>query len=77
MLLKYLFILTLIILFVPPVRRFVFYLLVGRQLVKQQKQQAAGRGGRREGEIRVENHPGKETNSRFKGGDYVDYEEVK
>ena len=76
MLLKYLFIITLIILFVPPVRRFVFYLLVGRQLVKQQKQ-AAGRGGRREGEIRVENRPGKETNTRFKGGDYVDYEEVK
>lgn len=77
MLLKYLFIITLIILFVPPVRRFVFYLLVGRQLVKQQKQQAAGRGGRREGEIRVENRPEKEANSRFKGGDYVDYEEVK
>lgn len=74
MLLKYLFIITLIILFVPPVRRFVFYLLVGRQLVKQQKQQT-GRH-KREGEIRVENRPPKD-NPRFTGGEYVDYEEVK
>lgn len=74
MLLKYLFILTLIILFVPPVRRFVFYLLVGRQLVKQQKQQTGN--SRREGDIQVENRQAKE-NQRFKGGEYVDYEEVK
>ena len=74
MLLKYLFIITLIILFVPPVRRFVFYLLVGRQLIKQQKQPG---GGRREGDVRVENRPPKDGNSRYKGGDYVDYEEVK
>lgn len=73
MLLKYLFIITLIILFVPPVRRFVFYLLVGRQLVKQQKQQTGTH--RREGDIRVENRP--KENQRFKGGEYVDYEEVK
>ncbi|GAB4026854.1 DUF4834 domain-containing protein [Spirosoma gilvum] len=76
MLLKYLFIITLIILFVPPVRRFVFYLLVGRQLVKEQKRQGDVRGARREGDIRVDNRP-TENDSRFKGGDYVDYEEVK
>lgn len=76
MLLKYLFIITLIILFVPPVRRFVFYLLVGRQLVKEQKRQGDVRGSRREGDVRVENRS-KENGSRFKGGDYVDYEEVK
>ncbi|MBN8824667.1 MULTISPECIES: DUF4834 domain-containing protein [unclassified Spirosoma] len=76
MLLKYLFIITLIILFVPPVRRFVFYLLVGRQLVKEQKRQGDVRGARREGDIRVDNRP-QENGSRFKGGDYVDYEEVK
>lgn len=75
MLLKYLFIITLIILFVPPVRQFVFYLLVGRKLVKEQKQQSPGRKSR-EGEVRVENRPTK-PDSRFKGGDYVDYEEVK
>lgn len=77
MLLKYLFIITLIILFVPPVRQFVFYLLVGRQLVKQQKQQNGNRGGRREGEIRVDNRSPKDDDSRHKGGEYVDYEEVK
>ncbi|GAB2597171.1 DUF4834 domain-containing protein [Spirosoma areae] len=77
MLFKYLFILSLIILFVPPVRRFVFYLLVGRQLVKEQKQNGTVRGGSREGEIRVEKRQTKEGNSPFKGGEYVDYEEVK
>ena len=75
MLFKYLFIITLVILFVPPVRRFVFYLLVGRQLVKEQKQQKPGRKSR-EGEVRVESRPSQED-TRFKGGDYVDYEEVK
>ena len=77
MLLKYLFIITLIILFVPPVRQFVFYLLVGRQLVKQQKQQNNNRGGRREGEVRVDTRPTGNSDSRNKGGEYVDYEEVK
>ncbi|UFH54842.1 DUF4834 domain-containing protein [Spirosoma sp. KNUC1025] len=77
MLLKYLFIITLVILFVPPVRRFVFYLLVGRQLVKQQKQQGDIRGNaRREGDVRVDTRP-KGDNSRYNGGEYVDYEEVK
>lgn len=77
MLLKYLFILTLIILFVPPVRRFVFYLLVGRQLVKEQKRRNEPFGGRRDGEVRVDPRTAKPNNSGFKGGDYVDYEEVK
>ncbi len=75
MLLKYLFIITLIILFVPPVRRFVFYLLVGRQLVKQQRQ-ANGFERRQEGDIRVDNKSPK-GDEPFKGDDYVDYEEVK
>ena len=77
MLFKYLFIVTLIILFVPPVRRFVFYLLVGRQLVKQQKQQQPnGYAKTREGEVRVNSQPKKDDSS-FRGGEYVDYEEVK
>ncbi|CAN5213409.1 hypothetical protein BH09BAC4_BH09BAC4_16830 [soil metagenome] len=76
MLFKYLFIITLIILFVPPVRRFVFYLLVGRQLVKQQKQANNVSGRSREGEVRVDARSANDG-SRFKGGDYVDYEEVK
>ncbi|GAB3986816.1 hypothetical protein GCM10028807_05030 [Spirosoma daeguense] len=77
MLLKYLFIITLIILFVPPVRRFVFYMLVGRQLVKDQKRNGDVRSGSREGEIRVDNRPQNGGNTRYKGGEYVDYEEVK
>lgn len=76
MLLKYLFILTLIILFVPPVRRFVFYLLVGRKLVKNQEHMTNRRPKTSEGEVRVDTRP-KSDDPRYKGGEYVDYEEVK
>ncbi len=74
--LKFLLIATLIILFVPPVRRFVFYLLVGRQLVKEQKRQRNPFAGHQEGDVRVQTPPQGNTSS-FKGGEYVDYEEVK
>ncbi len=77
MLFKYLFIITLIILFVPPVRRFVFYLLVGRKLVKEQEQQGNKRNKTREGEIRVDKRSDANGNTPYKGGEYVDYEEVK
>ncbi|AXE18883.1 DUF4834 domain-containing protein [Runella rosea] len=62
--------------FVPPFRRFMFWLLVGRQLVKEQKK-ANQPSQRREGEIRVEPKPTSSDQSRFRGGEYVDYEEVK
>lgn len=74
---KYILIITLIIMFVPPVRQFVFQLLVGRQLVKEQKRQAEAYRKRREGEVRVENRPAKNPDSTNRGGEYVDYEEVK
>ncbi|MEZ4904047.1 MAG: DUF4834 domain-containing protein [Spirosomataceae bacterium] len=65
-----------LIAFVPSFRRFMFWLLVGRQLVKEQKK--ANRQTRRpEGEIKVETPNSQGSQSRFKGGDYVDYEEVK
>ena len=63
-----------LIVFVPPFRRFMFWLLVGRQLVKEQKK-ANQATQRREGEIRVEAKT--KPKSSFEGGDYVDYEEVK
>lgn len=74
---KYILIITLIIMFVPPIRRFVFQLLVGNQLIKEQKRQAEAYRARREGEIRVENRPTKSTDSPNRSGEYVDYEEVK
>ena len=74
---KYILIITLIIMFVPPVRRFVFQLLVGRQLVKEQKRQAEAYRKRQEGEVRVQNRSAKGTDSPYRGGEYVDYEEIK
>ncbi len=76
MILKVLFIFALLITFVPPVRRFVFYLLVGRQLVKEQRRQHERTVPPREGETRV-TKPVNKTGNPFKGGEYVDYEDVK
>ncbi|TAE23876.1 MAG: DUF4834 domain-containing protein [Cytophagales bacterium] len=73
MIFKILLIVILLIAFVPPVRRFLFYLLVGRQLVKEQRRQAPQ--PRREGETRVDYVPPRPNTN--KGGDYVDYEEIK
>lgn len=74
---KFLIIAFLIIALVPPVRRFVFWLLVGRQLVKQQRDANQPFRSRREGETRVDSTPNGTTESKLKGGEYVDYEEVK
>ncbi len=76
---KYLFLAFLIIVFVPQVRRFVFYLLVGRQLVKEQKRQQETQRSRQSkpGSTKVDFVPPGATEPRTKGGDYVDYEEIK
>lgn len=73
---KFLLIFVLLIIFVAPLRRFLFWLLVGRQLVNEQKKQAKQTKKRKEGEITVEYVPPGDK-SRFEGGQYVDYEEVK
>lgn len=72
-------IVAMLIAFVPPFRRFLFHLLVGRQLMKEQrKHQNGGRPPQREGSIRVDpNAKKQDDNPRFRGGEYVDYEEVK
>jgi hypothetical protein len=67
----------LLVAFVPGFRRFMFWLLVGRQLVKEQRKTNQATQQRREGEIRVDAKPSKSDSSRFNGGEYVDYEEVK
>ena len=77
MLLKILLVFAALIVFVPPFRRFVFYLLVGRQLVKAQRQATGQRPPVREGETRVASKPPGKGGASMKGGDYVDYEEVK
>jgi len=73
---KFLFIFFLIVIFVPPVRRFVFWLLVGRQLAKEQRKANEQFTRRREGETKVDYVPPTDNDSKLKGGEYVDYEEV-
>jgi hypothetical protein len=77
MLLKVLLVFALLIMFVPPVRRFMFYLLVGRQLVKEQRRATERTQPVREGETRVASNSTRKGGSPMNGGEYVDYEEVK
>lgn len=77
---KILFVIFLVIAFVPPVRRFLFWLVVGRQLTKEQKRQNRQREKhqrKQEGEINVDFVPRDSKGKGFEGGQYVDYEEVK
>ncbi|WP_044198489.1 hypothetical protein [Dyadobacter tibetensis] len=71
-------IVLLLIAFVPLFRRFLFHLLVGRQLVKEQKKQYQAYSNKRNHQgVKVDNAPPDGTQSKFKGGEYVDYEEIK
>ncbi len=77
---KYIFILILLIAFVPGLRSFLFEILVGRKIAKEQKRyndiMEKQRG--KEGEIKVKDTSEKnKKNTGFEGGQYVDYEEVK
>ncbi len=73
-----LIIFLLLIAFVPFFRRFIFHLLVGRKLVKEQERQYRAQQQRaQQTGVRVDSVPPDVNQSRFKGGEYVDYEEVK
>ena len=67
----------LLLAFVPVFRRFIFHLLVGRQLMKEQKRQEKAYEQKNKAGIRVDSVPPDVNQSRFRGGEYVDYEEVK
>ena len=69
----------LLIAFVPFFRRFIFHLLVGRQLIKEQEKQYKAQQQRQRANagVRVDVQPDPNQSSRFQGGEYVDYEEVK
>lgn len=70
----------LLIAFVPFFRRFIFHLLVGRQLIKEQERQYKAQQQRQRANtgVKVDNvPPDVNQSSRFRGGEYVDYEEVK
>ncbi|MFT5884175.1 MAG: hypothetical protein ACI9IP_000630 [Arcticibacterium sp.] len=75
---KIIFIAFLIIAFVPPVRRFLFWLIVGKQMVKEQKRanDTQERKGKREGEVNVDYVPNDKKGKGNDGGKYIDYEEV-
>ncbi|WP_435354516.1 DUF4834 domain-containing protein [Emticicia sp. SJ17W-69] len=76
---KYIILILLAIAFVPAIRSFLFNLLVGNQIAKQQKRyndfMEKERG--KEGEIKVKTPNSNSKNKGSDGGQYVDYEEVK
>lgn len=75
---KIIFVVILVIAFVPPVRRFLFWLIVGKQMVNEQKRANKGSQpeGKKDGQINVDYVPKDTKDKGFKGGQYVDYEEV-
>ena len=77
--LKYIFLTFLIIVFVPQVRRFVFWLLIGRKIINSQKKAEAHFNSQhsKEGEIKVKYNPADARSKRDEGGEYIDYKEIK
>lgn len=75
---KIIFIVFLVIAFVPPVRKFLFWLVVGRSMVNEQKKynQQSQKQKRKEGDINVDYVPKEAKGHDYRGGEYVDYEEV-
>ncbi len=65
--------------FVPAIRNFLFNVLVGKQIAKQQKRHndfmEKERG--KEGDIKVKSNTTNSKNINPDSGQYVDYEEVK
>jgi UPF0716 family protein affecting phage T7 exclusion len=75
---KFIFLILLLLIFVAPLRRFLFWLVVGRQIVKEQKkQQQYYDKTRNEGDIKVDYVPKKGNDSKGSSGQYIDYEEIK
>lgn len=74
---KILLVTFLILAFVPPVRRFLFWLIVGKQMVNEQRKtnRSQHRPVKKEGEINVDYVP-KDAKGKDLGGQYIDYEEV-
>ncbi|WP_337040278.1 DUF4834 domain-containing protein [Emticicia sp. 17c] len=76
---KYVIILLLLIVFVPTFRNFLFELLVGKQIAKEQKRyndiMEKQRG--KEGDVKVKSTEQTNKKDSFEGGQYVDFEEVK
>lgn len=79
LILNIILVLLLLIAFVPPFRRFMFHLLVGRQLIKQQKkaEDAFRKATTKNNRVHIDPNSKNTPNSSFNGGEYVDYEEIK
>lgn len=67
----------LLLAFVPPFRKFMFWLVIGRQVMKQQKAYEKQNQPRPDGDIRVESNVKSNKDTKDQGGQYIDYEEVK
>ncbi len=76
---KFLIVFILILAFVPTVRRFLFWLVVGRSMVNEQKKynQKTNTDTRREGDLKVDYVPKDTKGKDPRGGQYVDFEEIK
>lgn len=76
---KYILIFFLLIIFVPVFRNFLFKLLVGKQIAKEQKRynDIVEKERGKEGDIKVKPTTPPHKKNGYEGGQYVDYEEIK
>ncbi|MFC3809726.1 DUF4834 domain-containing protein [Lacihabitans lacunae] len=75
---KYIFLILILLIFVAPLRRFLFWLVVGRQIVNEKKKYESYTNSLKpEGEIKVDHIPNKNKGTSSSGGQYIDFEEVK
>ena len=74
---KIIIVLFLLVAFVPPFRKFLFWLVIGRQMVNQQKRYNSQVDNRKEGDVKVDKSQNNSNNNTKEGGQYIDYEEVK
>ncbi|MFB0909030.1 MAG: UPF0716 family protein affecting phage T7 exclusion [Spirosomataceae bacterium] len=76
---KYIFIVIIILILIPQVRRWLFWMIVGKQLMKEQKKRQSQykSTAKKKDDVNIDYVPGDGKKDGFKGGEYVDYEEVK
>ncbi len=74
---KIIIIFILLVAFVPPFRKFIFWLVIGRQMVNQQKRYDQPASNKKEGDIKVDKSQTNSNKNSKDSGQYIDYEEVK
>jgi UPF0716 family protein affecting phage T7 exclusion len=79
MIFKIILLFILAVMFVPPFRKFLFWLLVGRKIAEHQKRAEAffKQQQGKEGDINIRYNPKEDSKGRKDDGEYIDFQEIK